>query len=136
MIVVDTFAAARDAMSGTVSLVPTMGYLHEGHLACVAAAGFVVFATASSTDECSTAVVTTWPPTPKIARLSASVPPLVKIISAGAAPRSFATVSRARSTAASARCPARWIDDGLAKSTLKYGVMRSSTRGSSGVLAA
>ncbi len=37
MIVVETFAAAREWVAGSVALVPTMGYLHEGHLACVAA---------------------------------------------------------------------------------------------------
>jgi pantoate--beta-alanine ligase len=35
---VDTFAAVREAASGRVVLVPTMGYLHEGHVACVAEA--------------------------------------------------------------------------------------------------
>ena len=37
MIVVGTFAAARAVMPGTVGLVPTMGYLHEGHIACAGA---------------------------------------------------------------------------------------------------
>lgn len=37
MKVVDTFAAARNSSRGVLGLVPTMGYLHEGHLACIAA---------------------------------------------------------------------------------------------------
>jgi pantoate--beta-alanine ligase len=39
MRVIGTFAEVRAARSGTVGLVPTMGYLHEGHVACIAAAG-------------------------------------------------------------------------------------------------
>ena len=38
MKIVATFAEVRAARSGTVALVPTMGYLHEGHVACIAAA--------------------------------------------------------------------------------------------------
>jgi pantoate--beta-alanine ligase len=37
VIVVGTFAAARAVMPGMVGLVPTMGYLHEGHIACAGA---------------------------------------------------------------------------------------------------
>lgn len=38
MKIVETFAEVRAARSGVVGLVPTMGYLHEGHVACIAAA--------------------------------------------------------------------------------------------------
>lgn len=35
MEVVDTFAAIRRAETGSVALVPTMGYLHEGHISLI-----------------------------------------------------------------------------------------------------
>ena len=59
---------------------------------------------------CSVGAVITWPPlwrraTPRIARLSDSVAPLVKTISFAAAFIARATWSRAASTAASASQP-------------------------------
>ena len=39
MRIVTSFAEVRARRAGVVGLVPTMGYLHEGHAACVAAAG-------------------------------------------------------------------------------------------------
>ena len=72
---------------------------------------------------------------PKIARLSASVPPLVKTISLGFAPISAATDSRAASTAARARCPAEWTEPALPKFSPRNGSMASRTAGSTGVVA-
>ena len=49
---------------------------------------------------------------------------------------SFATSSRAASTASSARQPNAWLlEAALPKSSLKYGSIASSTRGSTGVVA-
>lgn len=47
MRIVDTFAEARRVSSGRVGLVPTMGFLHEGHLSLVSA----------SAERCDTTVV-------------------------------------------------------------------------------
>ena len=85
----------------------------------------------------------TWPPfslksraTPRIARLSDSVAPEVKTISFAEAFIARATCSRAASTAASASQPKTWPREaGLPKTCVKYGVIASSTRGSTGVVA-
>ena len=49
MIVLDTFEAVRAAATGTIGLVPTMGYLHEGHLSLIREA-------VEDTDTCVTSV--------------------------------------------------------------------------------
>ncbi len=62
----------------------------------------------SSTEGCSTAVVTTWSPgrsQPRISVLFASVAPAVKQTAAGSVPSSAATCARAVSSAARAREP-------------------------------
>src|SRR6267378_1660748 len=73
--------------------------------------------------------------TPKIAWLSASVPPLVKTISCGRAPISAATCSRAVSTAARALCPKVWIEAAFPNSPERYGSIAWRTSGSTGVVA-
>ena len=75
------------------------------------------------------------PTTPKIARLSASVPPLVKTISLGRAPIRAATEARARSTAPRALWPNEWTEFGLPYSAEKYGSIAARTSGSTGVVA-
>src|SRR5215831_7058396 len=98
---------------------------------------------ASCVAGCSTALITTCCPArsgvanaaPLIAWLVASVPPLVKTISSGSAPRSRATSPRASSTAVRARTPCSWALDGLPKHARKYGSIASTTAGSIGVVA-
>src|SRR3974377_1713605 len=72
---------------------------------------------------------------PKRARLSPSVPPLVKTISAGRQFTRSATCSRARSTAARACWPCWWIEEALPNLSKKYGRMASNTSGRSGLVA-
>ena len=72
---------------------------------------------------------------PRRAMLSDSLPLAVKTISAGSAPTSAATLARASSTAARARCPNQCRLEGLPKSSRRNGSMASSTRGSTGVVA-
>src|SRR5579875_2240046 len=67
--------------------------------------------------------------TPRIARLSASVAPLVKTISLGRAPM-------ARATSARASCPYAWRLLAFPAFSEKKGSMASRTRGSTGVVAA
>ncbi|MCZ7532309.1 MAG: pantoate--beta-alanine ligase [Acidimicrobiia bacterium] len=48
MITLRTFAEVRAAVSGSVALVPTMGFLHEGHLSLISAAADVADTTVVS----------------------------------------------------------------------------------------
>ena len=97
-----------------------------------------------STALCSMGVVTRpWrPPSrwmrqpPSTARLSASVPPEVRQISSGLAPRHAAMRSRAASVAARASRPQRCVLDELPNFTPKYGSIASITSGRTGVVAA
>ena len=75
------------------------------------------------------------PHSPKIARLFASVAPLVKITSSGNAPKQFATVSRASSSDCRARRPAACDDDGLPNASVINGRIASIASGKSGVVA-
>ncbi len=94
---------------------------------------------------CSTAVVTTPSPRPRwraewaapfTARLSASVPPPVKMISPGRTPSAAATVSRASSMAVlAARAAACW-PEGFPKMPDRKGSIASSASGRMGVVAA
>ncbi len=90
---------------------------------------------------CSTAVVITWRRAgaarraDSTAELFDSVPPLVKMISAGSAPMAAATCSRARSSARPAREPRRYGLDGLPYSSPRNGSIASSTSGRTRVVA-
>jgi hypothetical protein len=72
---------------------------------------------------------------PLIARLFASLAPLVKMISSGAAPNSAATSPRACSRAAFAGMLAQWLLDGLPNASCRNGRIAAATAGSMGVLA-
>src|SRR2546422_2072241 len=101
---------------------------------------------AASTALCSTADTATrnGPPRsraasadPMMARLSASVPPEVKITWPGSTPRHSATVRFASSSPARAVRPNRWADDGFPNASRpRYGSIASSTSGRTGVVAA
>ena len=96
------------------------------------------------TASCSMALTTRWRPrsaphrssTPRRARLSASVPPEVKTTSRDAQPAAAATRSRASSTAARARRPCPWAEEGLPNSSPSQGRIAARTSGSRGVVAA
>jgi hypothetical protein len=72
---------------------------------------------------------------PVIARLSDSVPPLVKYSSPGSAPMHAAITPRAFSSADFASRPYECTEEALPNMSEKYGSMASRTRGSRGVVA-
>ena len=73
---------------------------------------------------------------PLMARLSLSLPQLVKMISLARQFSTWAMRSRASSRARRARRPTPYTLDGLPQSSSQYGRMASKTRGSTGVVAA
>ena len=75
---------------------------------------------------------------PRIARLSASVAPEVKMTSGARAPISAATWARAASTRARAARPKLWVEAGLPNtvSAHRHSAMQAATRASTGVVAA
>ena len=73
--------------------------------------------------------------TPRMARLSASVPPLVKTISAAEALMSAATWRRAASKRCFAACPKWWMLDALPYTCPRQDTAVSRTSGSTGVVA-
>lgn len=95
-----------------------------------------------STDGCSMAEVTKCRPrpfkaraVPNTARLLASVPPAVKMISDGRQTQSLATRSRNSSSEARAWRPTAWVLEGLPKISPWKGSMAARTAGSKGVVA-
>ena len=95
-----------------------------------------------NTESCSAAVVTILFPrrlrawaAPKRARLLASVPPLVKVISSAWAPSRWATKARASSTRCRARKPRVCREDGLPYSSTISSRARSATGRSTWVVA-
>src|SRR3989441_9327810 len=72
---------------------------------------------------------------PRMARLSASVPPLTNTTSAVSALISRATCCLASSIIALACCPNQWIEDALPKCSVKTGIMAATTSGRMGVVA-
>ncbi len=93
----------------------------------------------SRTDGCSIAEMTNRSvvpaSVPATARLFASVPPEVKVISSGRAPIRSATAARALSTASRARRPPSWRVEGFPGRSRRAAVIASRTAGSSGVVA-
>src|SRR5688500_4123857 len=73
---------------------------------------------------------------PLTARLSASVPPDVNVTSPGLQPSTWATVSRATSSAVEAEPPSEWWLEGLPNSPVRKGHMASSPSRRTGVVAA
>jgi len=74
---------------------------------------------------------------PTMPRLSASVPPEVKMTCDGSAPTAWATSRRACSSPARAVRPKPWALEGFPKAWwVRYGSIASSTSGRTGVVAA
>ena len=100
---------------------------------------------AAATAGCSTAEVTTCAPPappfaaralPRTARLSDSVPPLVKHTLAASAPSAAATVARASSSLALARRPHACPLEGFPKCSSMQPAITSATSARTGVVAA
>ena len=96
----------------------------------------------ASTASCSIGEMTTCLPRgfasarPLTARLSASVPPLVKTTSPGRQPTTAATAARAAESARAASSPRPWLLDGLPNDPDRNGHIASSASRRTGVVAA